>query len=113
MRIYLEHGKGGDNIGRVQCSGGTPAAGHPELFGFAGKVGQRDCGRNGDGAAVGFEAPEGLEGCWLGGGPEGGSANALQGECDGDPAAARMDQQVRTAMEASTAANQGTGRGQE
>jgi hypothetical protein len=113
MRIYREHGKGGDNLGRVQCCGGTSAAGHPQLSGDAGEVGQRDRGRNGDGAAVGFEAPESFERYRLGGGPEGWSADALQGECCGDPAVARMDEYVRAAVETPAAANQGTGRGQE
>ena len=113
MGIYLEHGKGGDNLGRVQCSGGTSAAGHPELSSDAGEVRHRDRRRNGDGAAVGFEAPESFERCWPGGVPEGGSADALQGECYGDSAVARMDEHVRAAVETPTAANQGTGRGQQ
>src|SRR5580692_4799854 len=111
MGIYLAHGKGGDNLGRVQCCGGTAAAGHPELSSDAGEVRHRDCGRNGDGAAVGFEAPEDFERCWPGGGPEGGSADVLPCECYGDPAVARVDEHVRAAMETPTAANQGTGRG--
>src|SRR5580692_2682948 len=113
MSIYWEHGKGGDNLGRVQCCGGTAAAGHPELSSDAGEVRHRDCGRNGDGAAVGFEAPESFERCWPGGGPQGGSADALQGECYGHPAVARMDEHVRAVVETPAAANQGTGRGQQ
>ena len=107
------YGKGGDNIGHVQRSGGTAAATHSELSSDAGEVCRRDCGRNGDGAAVGFEASKGFEGCWPGGGPEGGSADALQGECYGDPPVARMDKHIRATVETPVAANQGTGRGQD
>src|SRR6202166_3271136 len=106
-------GKGGDYLGRVQCCGGTTAAGHSELSRNAGEIGQRDCGRHGDGAAVGFEAPESFERCWPSGGPPGGSADALQAECYGDPAVARMDRHVRAAVETPAAANQGTRRGQQ
>src|SRR5258706_3380171 len=105
----LRHGKSGDNLGRVQCCGGTAAAGHPELSSDAGEVRHRDCGRNGDGAAVGFEAPESSERCRPGGGPEGGSADALQGESYGDPAATRVSEHVRAAVGTPAAANQGTG----
>src|SRR5271154_1024803 len=106
------YGKSSDNLGRVQRCGGAAAAGHPELSGDAREVRQRDRGRHGDGAAVGLEAPESLERRWPGGGPQGGSADALQGECYGDPAVARMDEHVRAAVETPAVANQGTGRGQ-
>ena len=113
MGIYSAHAKGGDNLGRVQCCGGAAAAGHPELFSDGGEVRHRDCRRNEDGAAVSFKAPESFERGWPGGGPEGGSADALQGECYGDPAVAPMDEHVRAAVESPVAANQGTGRSKE
>src|ERR1700730_8330263 len=65
MGIDGGYGKGGDNLGRVRCCGGTAAAGHPELSSDAGEVRHRDCGRDGDGAAVGFEAQKVLKGVGL------------------------------------------------
>ena len=82
------YGEGGDDIGCVQCGGGTATTGDIELPGAAGTAGGGDSGFDEDGAAVGVEAFAGAARGGVGTCSAGRAADAVPDECGGDTAAA-------------------------
>src|SRR5690348_10464280 len=104
------HGKGSDNVGCVQCSGRAAAERNSQLSGTAGAAGWGDRGRAGNGAALRFETSARPKGCWAGTRPPGRPANVLPDECGSDPAVARVDGNVRTAVASPIESDQGARR---
>src|ERR1700757_453791 len=94
MGIYYTHGSSGNNFGRIQRHRGTAAARHPELHCAAGAHGKRDRGCTGNGTAIGLQALEGTARCGRGTSATGRTPDVIPGKRRGDPAAARVDQQV-------------------
>src|SRR6266403_2137909 len=111
--VLLAHGTGGDNFGCFQRGGGATAAGNPELSCNARTARGGDCGLSGAGTAVGFETPA----RFARGGPcqraARRPADAVSNQRGGDPAASRMDGNVRALLASSIKPRQGTRRAEE
>src|SRR6202140_40165 len=108
--VILAHGTSSDNVGCVQRGGGAAATGNPELSCTARTARGGDCGLSGAGAAVGFETPA----RFASGGPcqraPRRPADAVSNQRRGDPAASRMDGNVRALLASSIKPRQGTRR---
>src|SRR6266446_2363060 len=106
--VLLMRGTGNDNLGCVQRRGGAAAAGDFELSCAAGAAGGGDCGLAAAGATLGFEAPARLARS----GPRRRAPrrppHAVSNQRRGDPAASRMDGNVRTLLASSVKPRQGT-----
>src|SRR6202521_1807623 len=108
--VILAHGTSSDNVGCFQRGGGAAAAGNPELSCTARTACGGDCNLAGAGAAVGFETPA----RFARGGPcqrtPRRPTEAISNQRRGDPAASRMDGNVRALLASSIEPRQGTRR---
>src|SRR5258708_10594640 len=111
MGMYCQaHGTSGDNFGCIQRGGGAAAAGNPELSCTARTARGGDCGLSGAGAAVGFETPARFARAGTCQCAPRRPAGALPNQRRGDPAASRMDGNVRALLASSINPRQGTRR---
>src|SRR5713101_9936719 len=103
-------GTGSDNVGCVQGGGGAAAARDPELSRSAGAARGGHCGLTGAGAAIRLEALACPTRCWLGPCTARWPQYALSNQRRGDPAASRVDGNVRALLASSIKPRKGTRR---
>src|SRR3984885_8648334 len=99
-----------DHIRSLQPRGRASTAGNPKLSRAEGTAGGRHCEVLEAGAAFSLETSASSQGCGIGACAPGRTKNAVSNQRRGDPAAARMDQYIRTLLDSAVESHKGTSR---